>query len=164
MKRKNFGSSKTLFREESSGRNPLAWRKFVPARPVGKVTTQLPGVKYNPNACSTLKGNPCASKLVFVREDEAGILGTKPGPNVLYCLGEKKPGALVPVSSAAEATAKGRAFCACTKGEKKRTKSCTPIKPGQNLASIKKPKKVKEPKPAWLAGHNRFGLYGYGKR
>jgi hypothetical protein len=93
-----------------------SWRKFKVVTTSGKANNPkvIPGFA-NDRTCLQIRGNPCASKLVFLRPDAARKAGTKPGPNLVYCVGEGKPGAYIPVSSAREATELGKKFCACTK-------------------------------------------------
>jgi hypothetical protein len=71
-----------------------------------------------------VRDNPCASKLVFLLPKSAKRLGTEPGPNLVYCAGERKPGRYIPVKSATEATALGRKFCACVRSGGKDAKAC----------------------------------------
>ena len=121
---KRFGSSRKFFLEEQASGAPKkhSWRKVRTVSPSGRITGRLPGIELNKRACSELKGNPCGSKLVFLKTGDAKAAGTKAGANLLLCLGEMKPGPYIPVSSAAEATALGRKYCACRKdgGEAKK--------------------------------------------
>ena len=66
------------------------------------------------NPCKNIHGNPCASKLVFLKPDDAKEFGTKPGANLMYCLGEGKIGPVVPVKDGADATRLGKKWCACS--------------------------------------------------
>ena len=90
------------------------WRKFKTVTG-GRVQTKItPGVT-TANPCNNIRGNPCSSKLAFLNAKNAKNLGTSAGANLVYCLGEKKIGAVVPVSSAKEATELGRKYCACVR-------------------------------------------------
>ena len=102
-----------------SARGPRVWekiRRFTPVPPRGSLAEDIsPQFRFNKNACKKLGGNPCASRLIFLGAEEAAALGTRPGPNLLYCQGENKPGKVVPVASAKDAVEKGNNYCDCRK-------------------------------------------------
>ena len=101
----------------------FAGRRFVTSKPSGRRGEVQPGFKSD-RTCLRLRGNPCSSKLVFLLPASAKKLGTEPGPNLVYCAGEKKPGKYIPVKSAAEATALGKKFCACVRSGGRDAKAC----------------------------------------
>jgi hypothetical protein len=120
-RKRSFGTSKSHFIEPQGGYQ-RQWRKFKPVKPSGSVTAKLPGVAFNKNVCKEIRSS-CATKLVFLKGKDAKALGTKPGPNLLYCLSKTEVGPVVPVSSPREATALGEKYCACTRGGST-TKEC----------------------------------------